>query len=400
MLLQTVLATFARHERQPAPPRRAAPRALPPREDTPRLSILYVGPRDGTCLQRAEALRSLGHTVHHIRSGIPRPSDPVYQLLRVAHRIKRHPDIYFANSRLLRAARRGGFDVVWIDKGLPIRPRTLDRLRALLPHARLVAYSPDDMVGNPGNQSRRYLDSIARYDVHVTTKSYNVPELKALGARKVIFVDNAYDPALHRPMALSPDERAHFAAEVGFVGSFERDRAEMVHRLAEAGVPVTVRGPGWSRFEKTHPLLRVHDEYLNAEDYPRAVNATRINLAFLCKVNRDRQTTRSAEIPACRAFMLAERTDEHARLYREGREAEFFGSFDELLAKCRHYLAHEDERRNVAIAGYRRCVLGGYSNSARLARVLEHAQRQPQSAPAQPARHEGTPALALALATR
>jgi spore maturation protein CgeB len=394
MLLETAFASFARRDGQPAPPRRSARRPLPSREALPRLSILYVGPRNGTCLQRAEALRSLGHTVHHVRSGLPRPSGPLYQLYRVAHRVTRYPDLCFANSRLLRAARRGGFDVVWIDKGLAIRPRTLDRLRALLPHARLVAYSPDDMVGNPGNQSRRYLDSIARYDVHVTTKSYNVPELEALGARRVIFVDNAYDPALHRPMVLSRGESARFAADVGFVGSFERDRAEMVHRLAEAGVPVVVRGPHWNRFEKTHPLLRIHDEYLDAEDYSRAVNATRINLAFLCKINRDLQTTRSAEIPACRAFMLAERTDEHARLYREGREAEFFGSFDELLAKCRHYLAHDDERRNVAVAGYRRCVLGGYSNAARLARVLEQLPGRPQPAPAQPARHPRTPAAA------
>jgi spore maturation protein CgeB len=398
MLLDTVLAALARHPQAPARPRRSETLPLPASDDGRRLSILYVGPKDATCLQRAEALRSLGHRVHHVRSGIPRPSDPSYPLLRVAHRIKRHPDLYFANSRLLRVARRRRFDLVWIDKGLAIRPRTLDRLRALLPHARLVAYSPDDM-SNPGNQSRRYLDSVGRYDVHVTTKSYNVPELEALGARHVIFVDNAYDPAIHRPMELSEAERRRFAADVGFVGTFELDRAEWAHRLAEAGIPVTVRGPGWSRFKKTHPLLRVHDEYLNAEDYPRAVSATRINLAFLCKANRDRQTQRSAEIPACRAFMLAERTDEHARLYREGQEAEFFGSFDELVAKCRHYLAHEDERRNIAIAGYRRCVLGGYSNAARLARVLEQVQRQPRLAP-EPAPTPRSPAaLTLAAAS-
>ncbi len=335
MLRGTARAVAARREHASAPHSRAATSGPQPHPEARRLSILYVGPKDGTCHQRAEALRDLGHTVHHLRSGIPHTSDPVYPLHRIAHRIKRYPDVFFANSRLLRTTRRDRFDVVWIDKGLAIRPRTLDRLRERLPQARIVAYSPDDMF-NPLNQSRRYLDSIPRYDLHVTTKSYNVPELEARGARDVLFVDNAYHPALHRPMELTAQERRRLAADVGFVGTFEPDRAEMIYRLAEAGVPVTVRGPRWRRFEKSHPLLTIRDEYLDAGDYARALNATGINLAFLHKGNRDRQTTRSAEIPACRAFMLAERTDEHERLFREGREAEFFGSFEELLEKCRY----------------------------------------------------------------
>ncbi len=373
MLLDTVLAAVARKRSRSAPQRHLALVESPPAIRRA-LSILYVGPWDGTCVQRAQALAELGHSVHPLRSGIPRPSDPVYPFLRVAHRIKRHPDIYLANSRLLRLTHKTRFDVVWIDKGLPIRPRTLTRMRERMPQAHFLHYSPDDQF-NLLNQSRRWRDSIPFYDLHVTTKSYNVSELEALGARDVLFIDNAYDPAVHRPLELTPAERRRFEAPVGFVGSFEGDRAEMVTRLAEAGVPVTVRGPGWRRFGKSHPRLTIRDEYLDRDDYARAVNATRINLGFLCKANRDKQTTRSAEIPAMGAFLLAERTNEHRRMYAEGREAEFFDSFDELLAKCRHYLAHESERQRVAVAGYRRCVLGGYSNQGRLATVLDHLRR-------------------------
>ncbi len=388
MLLDTVLATVVRRRSRRAASRHltlvAPVKAKGPPGVGSALSILYVGPWDGTCLQRARALADLGHSVHHLRSGIPRPTDPVYPFLRVAHRIKRHPDIYFANSRLLRLTRTARFDVVWIDKGLPLRMRTLHRMRERMPNARFVHYSPDDQF-NPLNQSRRWRASIPFYDLHVTTKSYNVSELRALGARDVLFIDNAYDPAVHRPLALTPTERMQFEAAVGFVGSFEGDRAEMVYRLAEAGVPVTVRGPGWKRFKKSHPLLTIRDEYLDRDDYARAVNATRINLGFLCKANRDRQTTRSAEIPAMGAFLLAERTSEHRRMYEEGREAEFFDSFDQLLAKCRYYLSHESERRRVAVAGYRRCVLSGYSNQGRLATVLDHLRQAPPAIHPQPA---------------
>ncbi|MEE8474586.1 MAG: hypothetical protein V3T01_04505, partial [Myxococcota bacterium] len=75
MLLDTVLARVVRRSS-----RRAASRDLtlvaPVKAKGPpgvgsALSILYVGPWDGTCLQRARALADLGHSVHPLRSGIP-----------------------------------------------------------------------------------------------------------------------------------------------------------------------------------------------------------------------------------------------------------------------------------------------------------------------------------------
>ena len=82
----------------------------------------------------------------------------------------------------------------------------------------------------------------------------------------------------------------------------------MLYRLAEAGLSVAVRGPEWHRFfDKTHPKLQVVSEWMGGDDYAKVVNATRINLGFLRKANRDRQTTRSIEIPACRGFMASTR---------------------------------------------------------------------------------------------
>jgi spore maturation protein CgeB len=224
---------------------------------------------------------------------------------------------------------------------------------------------------NPGCQSPRYLKSIGRYDLHITTKSYNVDELEQLGAKEVLFVDNAFDPAIHHPVDLSAEDAARLAADVGFIGFFEEDRAELMYQLAVAGIRVTVRGPDWSRFDKKHPLLEVVDTWVGDADYARLLSATKINLGFLRKDNRDLQTTRSIEIPGCRAFMLAERTTEHRRLFEEGKEAEFFASFEELLAKCRYYLDHDLERRRIAAAGYRRCH-AGYTNAQRLSSMLEH----------------------------
>ena len=69
--------------------------------------------------------------------------------------------------------------------------------------------------------------------------------------------------------------------------------------------------------------------------------------------------------------MLAERTNEHMKLFEEGKEAEFFGSNEELLIKVNYYLSHEQERNRIAQAGRRRCISSGYSNHERLKAMLE-----------------------------
>jgi hypothetical protein len=336
------------------------------------LSILYVGTASGTCLGRARALESLGHRIRFVPSGIPR-TKLRFTIYRVGHHLDRPPDLFGANREMLRSAARDPLDVLWVDRGREIRASTLRRLRRIAPALRMVSYSPDDMMSRY-NTSVSYRACIPLYDLHVTTKSHNVEELRALGAREVHFSDKGYDPDVHRPVELSPADRGRFACDVGFVGYFEEDRAQLMLRLAEAGVPVAVHGPRWRQLARAHPNLIIRGGYLDGDDYARAICATRINLGFLRKSARDLQTARSVEIPACAGFMLAERTDEHRRLFEEGVEAEYFGGFEELLEKCRYYLAHEAERTAIAAAGRRRCLAGRYDNASRLSRVLERLE--------------------------
>lgn len=338
------------------------------------LSILYVGVPGGTTRHRANALRRLGHDVEHLPSGPP--AGRAGSLLhRIGHHLDRHPDLLGTNRAVLETVARRPVDLLWIDKGREIRPATLERVRRTSPRPALVSYSPDDM-NDRANQSAYYRRGIPLYDLHVTTKSYNVAELRALGAADVVFVDNAYDPEEHRPWELTPEERERFGVDVGFIGTLEQDRAQQMLALARRGITVDVWGARWERFGERDPRLRLHRAPLFGPDYGKALGAIRINLAFLRKAARDLQTTRSVEIPACGGFMLAERTDEHLRLFEEGREAEFFASTEELETKVRYYLEHEDERAAIAAAGRARCLRDRYDNAGRLALVIEHLRER------------------------
>lgn len=270
-------------------------------------------------------------------------------------------------------------DIIWIDKGNMFRPGTLKRLRQAAPQAVLVSYSGDDMFARH-NRTWFYRFGLKHYDVVFTTKSFNANprELPSFGPRRVIFVNNAYSHT-HHPVEVTEADRQRLGAEVGFIGSFEQPRLDAVSFLAEHGIPVRVWGSGWPAATNTPPQLRLERHNLvNTEQdlaFTKSICSTRINLGFLRKVNRDQQTARSVEIPACGGFMLAERTEEHLRLFTEGKEAEYFSSQQEMLEKVRYYLAHEAERAAIAAAGYRRCLESGYGQVERMRWMLDEALR-------------------------
>lgn len=353
------------------------------------LSVVYLGNlvEGSTSLHRFQALSEVAGSVTPVQYSdeFVRRSSPAYLWARVLQRLYRTgfdvrptPDILNLNSQLLNVVSLHRPNIVWLDKALTIKPATFAEIRQLAPHAIIVGYSPDDMSLR-FNRTVSFDRTLPLYDIFFTTKSYNVAELETAGCPCVIFVGNGFDPATHRPVTLTDEQRKAFGGPVGFIGTYERERAQELEALADAGIGVRIWGTGWPPGTHRKAGMKVEGRAIYGDDYANALNAFDINLAFLCKRNRDLQTTRSVEIPACGAFMLAERTDEHLQLFEEGKEAEFFGSRDEMIDKCRFYLANPEERKRIASAGRERCLRSGYSNIDRVRFMLDQAISTGQS---------------------
>lgn len=342
--------------------------------------ILFVGPiwSGSTSLQRMRALEDLGHIVVGLNVEPPEVQKAQRRLLR---RIKGKlyrlgwdcnspgDDLAGINLKIRDHFKKSTWDILWIEKGLTILRKTLQAVREFQPDCAIVGYSPDDMAARH-NQSPQFLGGLDLHDIYITTKSYGVAELKALGCNHVMFCGNAYDPHCHKSVQLTEGERKSLGGPVGFIGDFESERAESMYRLAHAGFQIRIWGQGWERCRLRHQKLIIEYKPLWGDDYARALCAFDINLCFLRKINRDLQTTRSVEIPACGTFMLAERTEEHLDLFTEKKEAEFFSSDEELISKVEFYLNNPEIRKRIAAAGLERCIIDGYSNHERLKKVL------------------------------
>lgn len=344
------------------------------------LRVLAVSPVGGyggfnTSIHRIRALESLGCKVEVIDSVWGNAGYFKRLNYRFRNQIFRRrlpvsiPDITHLGPRLLAAVRGGTWDLIWLEKALTLDVDLLKKVHQASPEALVVGFSPDDMFGRH-NQSQQFLEALSYYDCFLTTKSYNVTELQGLGCPEVLFVGNGYDPASFRPVPVTEEEQKRFGGDIGFIGSYEEERAAMIYYLAENGLKIRVWGEGWNRMTQRHEKLKLENRPLYGDDFAKACASSKINLGFLRKLNRDLQTTRSVEIPACGGFMLAERTQEHLQMFKEGEEATFFDSHEELLEKCRYYLANSGERERIALAGYQRCLNSHYSNAGRLAAVL------------------------------
>jgi hypothetical protein len=332
------------------------------------LTIVYAGPLGlgETCEMRRRALERLGH--HAIAVDLERVLRGYSAWTRRPQwHLRYGPMVTQYNDAILTAI-GPGTDVVWIDKGLFVTPATLEAARARGVRW-LVHYSPDN-YRLAQNTSRHLRRALPHYDLVITTKPDLLGRLAVQGARRVALSDNAFDPDVHRPVTLGDRERYRFDADVAFIGRWEPGRERLLDRLAGLGLSLAVWGPDWRRAHSTRVRNCYRGSGVVADAYAKAVNGARIVLGLLSDQAGDTITQRSIEIPACGAFMLAPRTDAHTAAFREGVEAEFFGNFDELVTKIRHYLANPPARARIAAAGRERCLAAGYSYPERMQAIL------------------------------
>ena len=67
--------------------------------------------------------------------------------------------------------------------------------------------------------------------------------------------------------------------------------------------------------------------------------------------------------------MISNFQPEIPELFTPGEDLCVYGSFDELLYYCEYYLAHEDERREIAEAGYEK-LKKNYTYEKQLEKLL------------------------------
>ena len=288
---------------------------------------------------------------------------------KVAYRVLRRRPLsrWRYNHDLLSAARDFRPNLIVVVKGAFIMPATVRRIKEQT-GAVCINYATDDPF-NAANRTPDLLAGIPEYDLYACTKRAIMGDVRNAGGRNVVYTRFAYNPTVHFPEPPSTSgEAARFRSDVVLIGGADRDRLRDLEPLVAAGdIDVALYGGYWAQDARFRGRAR---GFARGRDYRLALGGARIGLCLVRRANRDGHAMRTFEIPACGAFMLAERTDEHLALFREDQDAAFFSTPDELLDKIRYYLSHEQDRRRIAQAGYERVTQGGHTYRDRLSEMV------------------------------
>jgi hypothetical protein len=246
------------------------------------------------------------------------------------------------------------------------------------------------------------------YDFSLVPEEDRLDDYRRIGANP-IYCQEAANPEIYRPMPVERD------LDVVFVGARYGERSDYIRYLVDHGIDIRVFGPGWLRPQPKPPapapsgrpstLARVArlgsaegwrrlasrlrrearpaksaaapQRLVPADDLPIGVcgpklddeemvtmySRAKISLGF-STVGQTHLTDRPIqqvrlrdfEAPMSGAFYMVAEMPELRQFFEIGSEIVTYTDPEDLVAKCRYYLEHDDERERIRVAGHQRAL--------------------------------------------
>jgi len=304
-----------------------------------------------------DAFARLGYEV------IPFCSEPKGDKAGVLGRVCKRLNIGRANKQmqqdLIALAERE--QPAWIHFRLPIGfdRRTITELgnRKIL----LTQYFNDDPFSkhSPFALHWKFLHALTAYDGHFVYRAHNVAKYQEAGATHVEHCPPTYDTRRHF-LSISASTSNSFLADAAFIGHWENDwRADCLDALVKSGFSVILKGGMWDRAIRNRPIGKLAPvTHAFGEEYNHIYANVTAGLCFFSKINNDPWTERALEIVAVGGVLVCERTEEAQSYFKNGEEAYFFSSIEELLEIVGELRNNPAGREKVRLAGHKRLLAG------------------------------------------
>ena len=350
------------------------------------LRICVVGPRYGGSLgiarHASEALRALGHEVSFADFS-PFQSSWAELGRFVSDPARRRP-LEDAHTDLLGAALVESLRADPPDLVLALAQAPLDvaALRAIgeLGVARALWFVEDFRVFD-------YWQRVAPYYDHVfVIQQQAVAAMQRAGCPQATYLPSACAPAVHRPLRLSAQEQALYGADVSFVGAGYPNRRASLPAFGD--LDLRVWGSDWEGASGLERVLQRAGARIGEEECVRIFRATKVNLnlhsSSWCRgvdPRGDFLNPRTFELAACGSFQIVDERSHLTEHFVAGSEVCAVPDIASMKEATLHYLAHPEERAEIAAAGRRR-ALREHSYEQRMAQALRDLAGSLRLAPA------------------
>jgi spore maturation protein CgeB len=208
----------------------------------------------------------------------------------------------------------------------------------------VVMYYDDCIKG-----SIRSIEEVIRQgrqaDIMYLTNRGEVAQYREWGVN-ARFITGGCDPKAHR-MVAGTDKS--YLSEVAFIGRPNTpERVECMQVLAKK-FDLKLWGSGWDEYG-----LSVAAKDVYAAEYQKICAGAKIVLGWNIDPTVDLYfSNRTWYTLGCGGFLLTAYSPSLEELFGRGRELDWFESLEECCEKIEYYLGHDEERRKIALAGYR-----------------------------------------------
>ena len=320
--------------------------------------ILVIGAswHGSNCTGLARGFRELGHVVDLLGSDQFFPKTDRSFSSRAFRRLgSRFYERQF-NSHILEHLLIIKPDFVVVFKGNFVQTHTLNRIKEggmwlcnFYPDVSFMCHKAVDPSG-------------FRFYNHIfTTKTFGINDFKEqLDIENTSYLPHGFDRDVHRPVGNTIGNQE---TDVSFIGTWSPHKQKLLEGLVNRGdtFDLKIWGAQWEKSLAGNLEESIQGYKVMGDYYALAIGNSKINLGLLSEKREgatrgDQITSRTFHIPASGGFLLHERTTEVLNYFEEGKEFACFGSSEELIEKVRYYLANEEERLQIAKAGYQRCL--------------------------------------------
>ena len=232
------------------------------------------------------------------------------------------------------AARAEGYDVLINAGALNLHPEFLRQL----PLITVLRF-------NDGPESNEHAEPVALAHDLCCTGNIAEPDIyRSWGVQQVYwtpigFMADDYDPALTEDTILTRARSVDVSLLCERITSFRRAK---VDRFATAFPQGVYRGPGWPKGflpeAQRIPLLQDTKIGINIHNSTGPINF------------------RTYYLPANGVLQICDNKSHLGGIFELNKEVVGYDSIDEAIELTRYYLAHEEERRAIAAAGWRRSL--------------------------------------------
>ena len=333
------------------------------------MKVLYVGQySDGTTSKmRCKVIQKiLKPTIFQVID-THIPFYKTHRLLRsFGFRYKKGPLINNINKYIVAALNDETYDLIWVDKAVFLTPKTTALLRSRA--SKLVHFTPDPAF--TFHKSRLFLKSLSYYDFLVTTKSYELEHYyKYIKTEKVLYATQGFDAKLHKPSKHPFSKKDGFV----FIGHYEDQRGEVLEKLLQNDIKITLAGIKWRQFAKKHqnnPNLIYLGDGVYGEDYVKTLQKAKMAWGALSKWVPELHTTRTFEIPACGTALVTERNLETQSFFKDD-EAIFYTNENDLIEKITFFMNNDKPLEVLTKKGASRAVTSAYDYNSILNAILK-----------------------------